>query len=99
MVPYLKWFPLHGEKDVGELAEALEEMEEFQETLGQLGLGDYVEVDLRIVRGLAYYTGIVFEIFDRDRQFRAVCGGDLSTSCRGSGKRPWAKYDSPMPQA
>jgi histidyl-tRNA synthetase len=57
------------------VAEALQEMEEFHGTLQQLGLGDFVEVDLRIVRGLAYYTGIVFEIFDRDRQFRAVCGG------------------------
>jgi histidyl-tRNA synthetase len=64
---------LHGEDPV--VAEALQEMEEFQAILSQLGLGDYLEVDLRIVRGLAYYTGIVFEIFDRDRQFRAVCGG------------------------
>ena len=48
-------------------AEALQEMGDFQATLEQLGLGDYIEVDLRIVRGLAYYTGIVFEIFDRDR--------------------------------
>ncbi|MGD2121851.1 MAG: histidine--tRNA ligase [Gemmatimonadota bacterium] len=64
---------LHGDDPV--VSGALEEMVDFQATLGQLGLGDYVEVDLRIVRGLAYYTGIVFEIFDRDRQFRAVCGG------------------------
>jgi histidyl-tRNA synthetase len=40
-----------------------------------MGLGDYVEVDLRIVRGLAYYTGIVFELFDRKRDLRAICGG------------------------
>jgi histidyl-tRNA synthetase len=64
---------LHGEDPV--VSEALREMEEFRETLGQLGLGHFVEVDLRIVRGLAYYTGIVFEIFDRDRRLRAICGG------------------------
>ena len=39
------------------------------------GLGDFVQVDLSIVRGLAYYTGIVFEIFDRGRQLRAIAGG------------------------
>jgi histidyl-tRNA synthetase len=57
------------------VAEALEGLTEFQDILGGLGLGDFVELDLRIVRGLAYYTGIVFEIFDRERKFRAVCGG------------------------
>jgi histidyl-tRNA synthetase len=39
------------------------------------GLGDFVELDLSIVRGLAYYTGIVFEVFDRGRSLRAVAGG------------------------
>jgi histidyl-tRNA synthetase len=35
----------------------------------------WVRVDLSIVRGLAYYTGIVFELFDRTGEFRAICGG------------------------
>lgn len=39
------------------------------------GLGQFVEVDLRIVRGLAYYTGVVFEIFDARKSLRAVAGG------------------------
>jgi histidyl-tRNA synthetase len=39
------------------------------------GLGGFVEADLTIVRGLAYYTGVVFEIFDRQREFRAIAGG------------------------
>jgi histidyl-tRNA synthetase len=39
------------------------------------GLGDYVSVDLSIVRGLAYYTGLVFEVFDRAGQLRAIAGG------------------------
>ncbi len=39
------------------------------------GLGEYVEVDLGIVRGLAYYTGPVFEIFDIGKGMRAVAGG------------------------
>src|SRR2546422_465472 len=43
--------------------------------LEAMGLGDFVAVDLTIVRGLAYYTGIVFELFDRGKSLRAVCGG------------------------
>lgn len=39
------------------------------------GLGDFVEVDLSIVRGLAYYTGAVFEVFDRSKSLRALAGG------------------------
>ncbi|HEY5791695.1 MAG TPA: histidine--tRNA ligase [Chthoniobacterales bacterium] len=39
------------------------------------GLRDYARVDLSIVRGLAYYTGLVFEVFDRAKKFRAVAGG------------------------
>jgi histidyl-tRNA synthetase len=43
--------------------------------LDEMGLGDFVEVDLAIVRGLAYYTGTVFELFDAKRALRAICGG------------------------
>lgn len=43
--------------------------------LEAMGLGDFVEVDLSIVRGLAYYTGTVFELFDAGRTLRAICGG------------------------
>jgi histidyl-tRNA synthetase len=39
------------------------------------GLADFVAVDVGIVRGLAYYTGIVFEVFDRAGKFRAIAGG------------------------
>ncbi len=43
--------------------------------LKAMGLEEYVQVDFRIVRGLAYYTGIVFEAFDRSGEFRAIAGG------------------------
>src|SRR5437667_262872 len=43
--------------------------------LAAMGLGEFVAVDLTIVRGLAYYTGIVFELFDTGKSLRAVCGG------------------------
>lgn len=39
------------------------------------GLADFVQVDLTIVRGLAYYTGLVFEVFDRGGKERALAGG------------------------
>jgi len=45
------------------------------DALGAMGLGAFVEVDLSIVRGLAYYTGTVFELFDAGRTLRAICGG------------------------
>jgi histidyl-tRNA synthetase len=39
------------------------------------GDDSWLRVDLSIVRGLAYYTGIVFEMFDRSGELRAICGG------------------------
>lgn len=39
------------------------------------GLRDFIEIDLSIVRGLAYYTGLVFEAFDRTQAMRALAGG------------------------
>lgn len=43
--------------------------------LSAMGLGDYIQVDLGVVRGLAYYTGFVFEAFDRKGELRAIAGG------------------------
>jgi histidyl-tRNA synthetase len=45
------------------------------ELLDAYGVADRVEFDASIVRGLAYYTGIVFEAFDAGRKLRAICGG------------------------
>src|SRR5438045_7315039 len=39
------------------------------------GLADFVPIDIGSVRGLAYYTGIVFEVFDHAGKFRAIAGG------------------------
>lgn len=39
------------------------------------GLAEFVKVDYRVIRGLAYYTGTVFEAFDRKGEFRAIAGG------------------------
>lgn len=45
------------------------------DALEAMGLGDFLDVDLSIVRGLAYYTGTVFELFDAGRTLRAIAGG------------------------
>ena len=57
------------------VASELERLEAYFGQLEAMGLGPFVEFDLRIVRGLAYYTGIVFELFDRKGELRAICGG------------------------
>ncbi len=71
------------------VAERVEEMRRFLGSLHDLGFGDCVDFDLTIVRGLAYYTGIVFEVFDRQGEFRAICGGgrydDLLDRIGGAG--------------
>lgn len=54
---------------------ALASLEQVVEALHSMGLGDFVDVDLGVVRGLAYYTGTVFELFDAGRTLRAICGG------------------------
>ena len=52
-----------------------EKLEQIVDGLHTRGLSDYVDVDVRIVRGLAYYTGVVFEVFDRAGKLRAIAGG------------------------
>lgn len=39
------------------------------------GFAEWLQLDASIVRGLAYYTGTVFEAFDRGASLRAICGG------------------------
>jgi histidyl-tRNA synthetase len=52
-----------------------EKLERLVNGLRARGLADFVTVDVGIVRGLAYYTGIVFEVFDRVGKLRAIAGG------------------------
>ena len=51
------------------------ELQAIVDNLGARGLADYVKIDYNVIRGLAYYTGSVFEAFDRKGQFRAIAGG------------------------
>jgi histidyl-tRNA synthetase len=52
-----------------------EKLDRLVDGLRARGLADFVSIDVGIVRGLAYYTGIVFEVFDRAAKFRAIAGG------------------------
>ncbi len=53
-----------------------EPQDELKLALSQLGdLAAFCQVDFKIVRGLAYYTGIVWEIHDRKGELRAIAGG------------------------
>ena len=61
--------------DSPEVVEEVARMREYLAFLDALGVGEWVDFDLSIVRGLAYYTGKVFELFDAKGEFRAICGG------------------------
>ena len=58
-----------------QIADTSEELERFFKALEALGVKDYVEFDPRVVRGLDYYTGIVFEARDASENARAILGG------------------------
>lgn len=53
----------------------LDRLERMFDFLDALGKRDFIRFDVGVVRGLAYYTGPVFEIFDKRGELRALCGG------------------------
>lgn len=57
------------------IAEHLDRIKTYFGYLDALGFAEWAKLDLSIVRGLAYYTGIVFELFDTAGEYRAICGG------------------------
>ncbi len=73
------------EMDLGEVREAYADKDDVMAAAGRLarlfelldhyGLGGFAEFDAGLVRGLAYYTGVVFELWDRRGDLRAICGG------------------------
>ena len=54
---------------------ALSDMDGLFNLIESYGMAEWVQFDASIVRGLAYYTGTVFEAHDREGKFRAICGG------------------------
>ena len=60
---------------LGSTSAAVSELGAMFSLFESYGIGDWVELDASVVRGLAYYTGPVFEAHDRAGELRAVCGG------------------------
>jgi histidyl-tRNA synthetase len=56
-------------------SEEVKELQRLFELAKDYGFGDWLQFDASVVRGLAYYTGVVFEGFDKAGQLRAICGG------------------------
>ncbi len=75
----LDWLRLRKLADAADLAPkaspAYARLERLFGLLDAYGMADRVVFDASVVRGLAYYTGIVFEAFDAGRTLRAICGG------------------------
>jgi histidyl-tRNA synthetase len=58
-----------------ESGEPTAQLKSILDNLAARDMGDFVKVDYHVIRGLAYYTGVVFEAFDRKGEFRAIAGG------------------------
>ncbi|HEU5071792.1 MAG TPA: histidine--tRNA ligase [Verrucomicrobiae bacterium] len=58
-----------------EAGEPTAELQHILDNLSARQMGEFVKVDYRVIRGLAYYTGPVFEAFDKKGEFRAIAGG------------------------
>ena len=56
-------------------SEPTQELRLVLENLDARGLSPFVRIDYNVIRGLAYYTGVVFEAFDLKGEFRAIAGG------------------------
>mgnify|MGYP001365141857 CR=1 FL=1 len=71
----LESFISSQKKTSEKLATRVEEWKKVLADLKAMGYGDFIQVDLGIVRGLAYYTGFVFEVFQKSGEGRALAGG------------------------
>ena len=60
---------------LGKESSAVSELNSLFNSIDSYGILEWVEFDASVVRGLAYYTGAVFEAHDREGKFRAICGG------------------------
>lgn len=63
------------EEKLGAAGEAVTDLKRLFSLAEEYGYSEWIQFDASVVRGLAYYTGIVFEGFDRGGKLRAICGG------------------------
>src|SRR6185295_4151874 len=68
-------FSLDGVRKFIAAAQPTDELDAILKNLAARGLADFVRIDYNVIRGLAYYTGPVFEAFDKKGEFRAIAGG------------------------
>ena len=68
-------FSLEQVNDFIESGQPTDELAAILANIEARGLGDFIKIDYRIIRGLAYYTGPVYEAFDKRGKFRAIAGG------------------------
>lgn len=68
-------FSLAEVKHFIESAVPTAELQLILDNLKARGLADFIRIDYNVIRGLAYYTGVVFEAFDCKGEFRAIAGG------------------------
>ena len=76
---------------LGEGSGAVAELATLFDLIDSYGIADWVTFDASVVRGLAYYTGPVFEAHDRGGKLRAICGGgryDRLLSSLGGNDKP-----------
>ncbi|RLN35583.1 hypothetical protein C2845_PM03G28160 [Panicum miliaceum] len=79
VVKKMEWWgnrrEMTGLEVLGSGVEAVADLKKLFSFAEQYGYADWICFDASVVRGLAYYTGIVFEAFDREGKLRAICGG------------------------
>ncbi|KAF6150448.1 hypothetical protein GIB67_023947 [Kingdonia uniflora] len=63
------------EEKLGSAGDAIVELKQLFSLADKFGYSEWIQFDASVVRGLAYYTGVVFEGFDREGKLRAICGG------------------------
>ncbi|CAL5421862.1 unnamed protein product [Camellia sinensis] len=63
------------EEKLGAAGEAVADLKRLFSLAEKFGYSEWIQFDASVVRGLAYYTGTVFEGFDREGKLRAICGG------------------------
>jgi histidyl-tRNA synthetase len=68
-------FSLSAVREFIERGQPTTELETILKNLAARGMDAFVKIDYGVIRGLAYYTGVVFEAFDRKGEFRAIAGG------------------------
>ena len=71
----LHWVREASPASIEKVTKRLADWRKVLDGLAAMGLGEFIKVDLSVVRGLAYYTGFVFEAFDRKGDLRALAGG------------------------